>query len=330
MASITKEEDGWHAFVCVDGKRRSKRFPGKNQAADWANRIERQLRDGDEAETGHSHTLADAMERYEREVTPTKKGARWEAVRLKLLLRDRALVDIKLSKLSSADLAAWRDRRLKEVSGSSVAREMNLIGHVLTIARKEWRWISQSPMTDVRRPKEAPPRERRVSEGEIELIKVATGYRTDIEPKAVFARVGAAFLFAIETAMRCGEICGLQWKDVDFKTRVATLYDTKNGWKREVALSRAAIAILEQLRIVRGGKNPIFGLNSEGTSVLFRKARIAAGIDDLTFHDSRHEAITRLAPKMDVLALARMVGHRDIRMLMIYYNKSAADIALEL
>jgi integrase len=80
----------------------------------------------------------------------------------------------------------------------------------------------------------------------------------------------------------------------------------------------------------QNGKDPIFGLEADVTSALFRKAHIAAGVDNLTFHDSRHEAITRLAKKLDVLTLARMVGHRDIRMLMVYYNKSAADIAREL
>jgi len=330
MASITKVDDGWHAFVCVGGRRRSKRFPGRAQAADWANLVERQLRDGAEDGPASDHTFAEALERYEREVSPTKKGARWESARIGLVLRDKALSGVTLSKLSAADLAAWRDRRLKEVSGASVKRDINLISHVLTIARKEWRWIPLNPMSDVRRPKTAPPRDRRVSEAEIERLKITTGYRDDAPPKAGFARVGAAFLFAIETAMRCGEICGLNWADVDCETRVAVLHDTKNGWKREVPLSPAAIDILEHLREVRPGKDPIFGLEADVTSALFRKAREAAEIENLTFHDSRHEAITRLAKKLDVLTLARMVGHRDIRMLMIYYNKSAADIAREL
>ena len=60
---------------------------------------------------------------------------------------------------------------------------------------------------------------------------------------------------------------------------------------------------------------------------LFRKARDRAMIEGLTFHDSRHEAITRLAGRLDVLELARMVGHRDLRMLMVYYNKTAAELA---
>jgi integrase len=330
MASIRHVGDMWRADVCVDRKRFSRRFPGRAQARDWALKIEQELRWGcGEPEAASGRTVADALKRYEREVSPTKKGARWESVRIALILRDE-LANVSLDTLSSADLAAWRDRRLGTVSGPSVAREMNLIGHVFTIARKEWCWLERNPMSDVRRPKQAPPRDRRVSPEEIERIKVATGYSDDTPPKAAFARVGAAFLFAIETAMRCGEICGLTWDDVDCDGRVATLHDTKNGWKREVPLSHAAVAILDAVGKARGRKNPIFGLNSERTSALFRKAKASAGIENLTFHDSRHEAITRLAAKLDVLDLARMVGHRDIRMLQVYYNRSARDIALDL
>jgi hypothetical protein len=189
VSSLRKGDGGWRAEVCVGGKRRSKRFPGRSEALDWANRIERQMRDGAEIGPVSGRSVADALERYEREVSPTKKGARWESVRINLILRDRELADVKLAKLSAADLAAWRDRRLRTVSGSSVAREMNLLGHVFTIARKEWRWLAQNPMTDVRRPKSAPPRDRRVLESEIDLIKIATGYRDDTPPKAGFARV---------------------------------------------------------------------------------------------------------------------------------------------
>jgi integrase len=63
---------------------------------------------------------------------------------------------------------------------------------------------------------------------------------------------------------------------------------------------------------------------------LFRKCRDRAGIVGLHFHDSRHEAITRLAQRLDVLDLARMVGHRDLKMLQAYYNATAEEIAARL
>lgn len=74
----------------------------------------------------------------------------------------------------------------------------------------------------------------------------------------------------------------------------------------------------------------VFGLNESQVDALFRKAKGLAGITDLHFHDTRHTAITRLAKKVPVLDLARMVGHRDIKMLMVYYNESAEDIARRL
>jgi len=76
--------------------------------------------------------------------------------------------------------------------------------------------------------------------------------------------------------------------------------------------------------------NTLFGLTSVSLDALFRKGRDRAQIEGLTFHDTRHAAITRLAKKLNVLDLARMVGHRDLRMLQIYYNESADDMALKL
>lgn len=73
-----------------------------------------------------------------------------------------------------------------------------------------------------------------------------------------------------------------------------------------------------------------FGITSATLDAMFRKAKEKVGIEGMTFHDTRHEAITRLAKKLHVLDLARMVGHSDIRQLQAYYNETAADIAARL
>jgi integrase len=101
---------------------------------------------------------------------------------------------------------------------------------------------------------------------------------------------------------------------------------TKNGRRRDVPLSNRARELLAMLPApVDGG--PLFGLSSGSLDALFRKAKARCLIDDLMFHDTRHEAITRLAKKLQVLDLAKMVGHRDLRMLQIYYSETAADMA---
>ena len=120
--------------------------------------------------------------------------------------------------------------------------------------------------------------------------------------------------------MRAGEICKLTRGSVIGS--VALLTETKNASCRKVPLSKRALEILALLP-----DDELFNLRSDSLSTHFRTARINAGIDDLTFHDTRHEAITRLASKVEVLDLARIVGHKDIKQLLTYYNKSAQDIA---
>jgi integrase len=206
-------------------------------------------------------------------------------------------------------------------------RELKLLTHACNIAVKEWKWLHENPIKEITRPKEAPPRDRRISQEEIEKVLFACGYDYNETPETAISRVGAAFLFGIETAMRAGEIAALTWNLVDMTKQTARLLDTKNRTPRTVPLSTEAIRILKQLP---AGDGRVFNLSSVQISSLFMKAKIRTGIEDLHFHDTRHEAITRLAKKLDVLALARMVGHRDLKMLMVYYNETAEELAKKL
>ena len=134
--------------------------------------------------------------------------------------------------------------------------------------------------------------------------------------------VGVMFLLALETAMRLSEMTGLTWERVHPKHVV--LGDTKNDDKRDVPLSSRARELLAN----RGeDEDEVFKVSAASASALFRKAVKRTSIQNLRFHDSRHEGITRLARKLNVLDLARMIGHRDTRSLMIYYNPRPEEIA---
>ncbi|WP_323717494.1 site-specific integrase [Paracoccus aminovorans] len=127
--------------------------------------------------------------------------------------------------------------------------------------------------------------------------------------------------------MRAHEIATLNWSSIDTEKRVAKLDRTKNGEPREVPLSSEAIRILMQFE----GSDPPFGFTSGAhLSTNWFALKQKAGADGLTFHDSRHEAITRLSRKLDVLALARMVGHKNIKELMTYYYETAEELATRL
>jgi len=89
-------------------------------------------------------------------------------------------------------------------------------------------------------------------------------------------------------------------------------------------LSKRAIELLDKV------KPKYFTVNSALHSVLFRRACIDAGVEGITFHDSRSAALMRLSKKLDILDLARMTGHKDLKSLMIYYRKTASELADQL
>ncbi len=331
MATYRRVGDKWRAEVSVNGKRRSKRFPaaGRSKTAplaakEWASQMESDLHNAGNVDYGH--TLKQAFERYAEEVAIMHKGERWETVRLKKLGRDK-MANVTLSLLNLDDLHDWRDRSLQEVSPASVNREMTIIIAVVRQCIK-WNWLHEYPFTGVERPAQPKARSRRVSDKEVELMCEAVGM-TLAMPKAEqkVQRVIIAFMIAIETGMRLGEICGLTPADVTLKGRAARLHEneTKNGDARDVPLSSRAVELFGIL--LMKPDSTIIGTSSGSASTLFRRIRKRAGIEGLHFHDSRHEACTRLSGKVEVLQLARIIGHRDINSLLIYYNPTALELA---
>ena len=135
------------------------------------------------------------------------------------------------------------------------------------------------------------------------------------------------FLLAIETAMRSGEIVGLTWKNTHLDERWVHLPDTKNGYPRDVPLSTRAVEILEQAKRIDIDSDSVFGVKSSQVDSIFRKAKAQTLIKDLKFHDSRREALTRMAPKMEIMQLARISGHRDLRILQnVYYAPKVGEL----
>jgi len=323
MATYTKRGTAWRAEVRKKGHRLSSSFATKAQAVDWATRTEAEIMDGRVRRVVTGKSVGDAFERYAREVSPSKRGALREIPRLVALGRT-PLARLPLCGLTTQHLADFRDCRLGQVSGSTVNRELTLISAVFGKARKEWGWMVESPISDLDRPRMPPPRDRLISDDEITRITLALGYRVDGPVETTMQLVGLFFLLAIETGMRLGEMCGMTHASVHLDKQYIQLDLTKNGDSRQVPLSTRALALCRQF--LEADRR----VSAACASVLFRRARRCAGIKDLHFHDTRHEAITRLSRRVDVLALARIVGHRDLKSLMTYYNESASELAARL
>ena len=321
MATVSKHGKGWRAQIRRLGHPPlSKTFPLKGQAWEWTTRTERELL------TGHftpaKHTFGAALEKYGKEASPKKRGARWEVLRLAAdPIRNAPISSRPIASLSSDDISRWRDRRLSDVSPSTVRREMNLLDSVLELARLEWKWIKVNPMRDVKKPTEPPSRKRRVPQGEIDALKASASGWTEREAIA-------GFLLGVETGMRAGEMWGLGPEQVELERGIAHLEKTKNGDDRDVPLSPAAVAIIRGL--LADDRRRLFLTSNAARDVHFRAVREKAKIANLHFHDSRAEGIWRLSKVFDILELARVVGHRDVNSLLIYYQADAAELAKRL
>ncbi|ENV06147.1 hypothetical protein F967_01117 [Acinetobacter sp. CIP 102637] len=282
-------------------------------------------------------SFADLIRIYMEKVTPHKRGGRVETIILSSFIKSfPRLMKKPVNQLGQLDMIQFRDERLKKVKSATVARDLGLLSAVFKYARQELRIMTSSPLDDVAKPKQSPSRNRRISQDEINSILQAFKYDGRSQPVTKKQQTAWAFLFAIETAMRAGEITGLKWADVYDKHVELEL--TKNGTARKVPLSKRAIELLSYMRgiddtdvctvksKVADGEVGRGGLSAYFTQVVKGKLKI----NDLTFHDTRHEAISRMVKmqKLPVEILAKITGHKTISILInTYYNPDIEELA---
>lgn len=319
MASFRKLPSGlWRAEVFKLGVRDSASFPTKAAATAWATGLEAEILARKRGQV-IKKPLRYGMDRYALEVSTTKKGSKWETTRIAYFTSDEfglPFVDRAADSVTTEEVAAWRDQRLAGNKASTVNRDMNLLSAIFT-ACVGWGYCHANPFSKTRRPPDTPPRQRVIRWQEIRGVLRALGWRM-APPETLQQEVGFAFLMALHTAMRAGEVLA-----ADYSGAVADLSDTKNGDARRVPLSPRAQRLLKHC--------PRFTVGAGSRDALFREARDSAGLKGFTFHDSRATALTRMSRRVDVMTLAKISGHKDVNMLLkVYYRVTAEDIASRL
>lgn len=299
MATITKRGPyQWRAQVRRHGyPAQSKTFNTKAEAEAWANMIESEMARGVWVSRGEAEatTLQEALSRYEREVSPAKKGSAQETSVLKACMATD-LAKRPLASIRSADLAKIRDEWLKDYRPATVLRRLAVLSHVFNVARKEWGMESLSnPVELVRKPQPNNARTRRIAVGDPPLNAAGSDDEQsdrntqDGELERIVAASESPLLpaiiwLAVETAMRRGEIVGLRWEHIDLQRRVAHLPATKNGSARDVPLSTRAVSVLQTLNDRRAvpaehhdtnrtsGTGPVFAIRGDAVTRAFERA----------------------------------------------------------
>lgn len=294
-------------------------------------RFERQAR----ADDVGNQTLADWLDRYEREETPKKKSALREASTLSRL---KELAPELLARLAGGlrpgDFVGTTPGCLESImveaqyAPATIRRYLTTLSHVYTTARSRWRYEGDHPLRAVQKPASHDERDRLISADEWELLEKSWG---DCEPATV-----AALRWLRWTAARRGEAVALNWSDIDWTTTPPTahLKNTKARHdrptqSRHIPLFPEAVAALRPLRGKSWPKDgPVFGgLKGDSLTRAWTRACERAKIANARVHDLRHTRITELAPALPLQVLARITGHREPSTLMRYYNPTGKDAA---
>ena len=343
MANIEKRISGGATSYRV--KVRLKGFPPQSatferltDAKKWAQHTESAIREGRHFKTTEAkrHTLAELVDRYCREVLPSKKSKIDQAQQLgwwKTEIGRFTLADV-----SPSLLAEYRDKLGREItvrkkprSPASVVRYMAALSLAFTVAVKEWGWLEDSPMRKVTKPRESRGRVRFLSDDERALLLKACKESSNpyLYPVVVLA---------LSTGMRQGEIMGLTWEVVDLNRGRAILHETKNGERRAVAITGHALDLLNALAKVRRiDSNLVFPAKETRTQkpqkpidlrTPWETAMKEARLDDFRFHDLRHSAASYLAMNGASLAeIAEVLGHKTLQMVKRYAHLSEGHTA---
>jgi integrase len=298
----------------------TKTFSSKSLAEKWARKTELEIEEGTflERKEAASHTVADLVNRYLAEELQKLAETDWLARKRQLNWWKDEIGHLTLNKVTPSLIVELRNKLKSETtyrktirSGSTVNRYLAAFSSAFGIAVTEWQWVTENPFSRVRREKENDARVRFLSPDERARITI----------------------LALSTGMRQTEVMSLKWDQVELDRGMITLFKTKNGEIRTVPLAGLAKKELKDYSRVRSLSSPyVFPGRSEGYAEFPRGAWEAvlskAGIENFTFHDTRHSAASELAMNGASLhEIAAVLGHKTLAMVQRYAHLSEQHTA---
>lgn len=323
MATFRKRSNTWQARVQRKGfPDKSKSFKNYAEAVQWARKVESEFDNPlyDFTVPSPDVTLGELLQRYSIEITSRKSHPESEQYRISAWLRHK-LASKSLTNIKGKEIAAWRNERLiDKASPNTIRLELAIISNLYTIAKTEWGYETiVNPTKLIKLPKLPSGRARRLKQNEVDLLLS----NTESEVLKLLINL------ALETGMRRSELLKITSKNIDFKNKVLYLPKTKNGESRFVPLSSLALQLL--IDIKASGEGQIFNITPHAVTQAFTRACRRAKIENLCFHDLRHEAISRLFERgLSIPEVASISGHKTWSMLRRYTHLSAEKIANKL
>lgn len=328
MAYISQRGEYWRVEIRRRGYKPIYRtFDTRQQAQQWARRTEGEMNAGvyvDRTEAERT-TLREALERYQREIVPTKRYPKQENTRIARWLQHE-LAYRTLASLRGADFARHRDeRRAAGRAENTIRLELQIVSSLYETARKEWGMEGlPNPLKNIRKPSGSNARDRRLQPGEYERIHA----RLQVSGNPYAA---SAFTLAIETSLRQGSLFSLRWEWIDLDARMicfptAARAAANKGVPPVLPLSTRAVLVLNALRprndcgeVIQNPDGDVFLTTANAVMCVWKRVLASLGITGLRWHDLRHEAVSRFFERgLNPLEAASVSGHRSMQMLKRY------------
>ena len=321
MATIRRRGKTYHVQIRKVGYPPvTKSFSSITVARKWTKATEADMERRLSVSVPSRLTVGDLLERYESEVIPTHKDSRREIYKSRTLRKNFS--KIRLCDLSPSDVRQYRDIRLKTISPATLRRELAVLSSAINHASKEWGiFVSTNPVTAISVPRTANARSRRLEADEQNRLLSASN-----------GELRRIIIIALETGMRRGEILQIRRSHIDFILQTLLIPRTKTDTPRTIPLSSMAVVSLKEQISISGNitpirETPLFSLLPDSLSQAFRRLCRRLDIQNLHFHDLRHEATSRLFEKgLNPVEVATITGHKDTKMLMRYTHLRAEDL----
>jgi len=218
-------------------------------------------------------------------------------------------------RITALDVENYQMARKNEVSNITINHEITCLKHMFNKAI-DWKYITQNPLSSVKKLKEPPGRVRYLRDDEIiRLLQCCAGH---LKPVVITA---------LNTGMRKSEILNLRWQNVDLDRGFLTLRETKNNQVRTLPINKTLYRQLTKLN-GKNGSEYVFtyeGRRLKNVKRSFMTALKLANIKDFRFHDLRHTFASRLVMAGENLkTVQELLGHKDIKMTMRYSHLSVA------
>lgn len=321
--------ESYRIELMFNGKRISATRDTEKECQQWAmlKLLEFKTEDKSAIKQEKSHYPFSAlMKKYWEEVGQYKKSSRTINISINHFIKNFPNIgEMSIHNITPQILTSWRNERLAQVSPGTVLKDISLFSAIFTYAQKELFLVENNPFFLVSKPAQPKSRRRRISEDEIEKILKAHNYEIGQVPLTMEQYIAWAFLFAIETTMRQGEILDIERCNIH--KDYIHLPDTKNGDSRDVPLTENAKQLL--MLIPNNGSKKLLDIQQSSLQNMFGDRIKKLKIHDLHFHDTRHEGISRMVNlrKVPVEVLMKITGHKSPKILInIYYNPTVSEI----